>query len=523
MAPSVSGFGFRGGASTGQRGRRKFSSKVTEYFFREVDKGMQSPWVVALSAGLVGLTSWKFAHRYLQPARELTDLRVPGSRAPLSDTHNAFWGLRRSIPVGHRAETMSESVESDLKRPALVHSEHSETSPGCDWVVLELSEYDPQIQDDIYYRSVHSLQMAKEDASTLQRTEEEQRKFNHEVEKAKASGAAPVTETDRFLNPHIHGMVKCKAVSAANNCIPYVGHLSEEVSRKLMLALGPAHLLRDPANILLPRRFTVAKEAPVKTLICGLKSGELSRWLAAAFPNYDIDVVEQDGAIVKLARRFLGFREHSTLKLFIADPVDYARKLASKEIDKQYDLVVLDCVDGANRLSTQFGRLEFISHVRNGLTKNGMVAVNIPNSDPHYIYNVVQNWRMAFHMRTAILVHCTTSSNTIMLTFQDAADRGKLNFGSVSNVEEFRDIIHTQAAYYGNNRVAFDLSSEINPQNFRVLEAGREYPIEHYLPIHHPMVLQRRAGASAALQSSKASWWTAWFGKSNNDSAVKGA
>jgi spermidine synthase len=514
MAPSIFAFGFRATQDAQKRRNRTFLNKASEYFFGELDKGMSSPLMFMATTGVIVAFSWKLAGRYFAPTRELADNRVVGSKVPMSDTHNAFWGLRRSVPAGQHVETMGASVDSDLKRPSLVYSEHSELTTDSDWIVLELSEFDPKLNDDIYFRSLHSLNMKKVDPSTLKRTDAEQRELDHRIELSKATGGAPVSENDMFLNPHIHGMVKCKGVSTDNNCIPYVGALGEEISRKLMLALGPAHLLRDPANTTLPVRFSLVKEAPVKTLICGLKGGELARWLSSAFPNFDVDVVEQDGALVKLARRFLGFREHSSLHLYIADPLDYARKLASREIDKQYDLIVIDCVDGSNQLATQFGRLEFASHVRNGLTKNGMVVANIPNKDPQFIYNVVQNWRMSFHMRAVLLIHCTTSPNTIMMTFQDSADRGKLNFGSVTGVEEFRDIIHTQQSYYGNNRVGFNLAGEINSQNFRVLEPNKEYSMEHYLPIAHPLVMERRAGGSSSSTSRKktdagvSSWWS---------------
>lgn len=525
MVANIFAFGFRAGRDGQKRRNRVFLNKFSEFFFNQLDKGMTSPFVFVATTGLIVAASWKLADRYFKPTRELVNNRVVGSRVPLSDTHNSFWGLRRSVPVAQHAETMGESLDSDLKRPSLVHSEHSETAQDSDWIVLELSEFDPQLKDDIYYRSLHALNMRKVDPATLKLTDAEQRELDHKIELSKASGRAPVTENDRFMNPHIHGMVKCKGVSSDNNCIPYAGSLTEEVSRKLMLALGPAHLLRDPVKTLLPRRFSLVKEAPVKTLICGLKSGDLARWLSAAFPNYEVDVVESDGAIVKLARRFLGFREHSTLNLYIADPVEYARKLASREINKLYDLVVIDCVDGSNQLPTQFGRLEFASHVRNGMSQNGMVVMNIPNSDPNFIYNVVQNWRMSFHLRTVLLIHCTTSPNTIMMTFQDSADRGKLNFGTVTGVEEFRDIIHTQQSYYGNRRVAFDLAREINQQNFRVLEPNKEYSIEHYLPIAHPLVMERRAAAAGGGGKKKkdgdASWWPSWLGGSGGEADKK--
>lgn len=472
-------FGFKGSGSIGQRPKRQYLNKATEFFFTELEKGMQSPFCAIGAACMVGFGAYRVNNNYIQPMRERAMERIPAARQPFADSHNAFWGLRQAVPGGHQPQTMTQTVETELTRPSLVHSEHSETTPHREWVVLELSEFDTKANDDVYFRSIHSIDMAPLP------DDEKQRLKDNKGRKDMPKGGI-VKEPLSPTQEHIHGMVKCRGIDSQNNCTPYIGSLVDEVSRKLMLALGPVNILRDLRGTLMTFRFTFVGEPDTNVLICGLRGGALARWLSTAFPNFKVDVVEPDAALARICRRYLGFREADGLQLHLTEPSDFLRRTAVQQEGKRYDLVVIDCVDGANKLSTTYSRLEFINNVRNCMTRAGMAVVNVPNKDPSYLYNVVQNWRIAFPQRTIVLIHCTTSDNTVMMAFQDMADRGKVNFGSVGSAREFKDLINTQYHAYKNNRIVFDLNEEINDENFRVFGPAQEYPLEHYLPVHHP-------------------------------------
>ncbi|RNF07485.1 uncharacterized protein Tco025E_07358 [Trypanosoma conorhini] len=527
--------------TVGQRPRRQYVSKLTEFFFRELDKGLASPYVVLSTGALLALVGWKLMLYYVEPNRQQGAVwRRPQSRVPLSDAHNAFWGLNiggdgwRGLPAGrHLAETMTETAEEALRRPTLVHSEDSEVRGGrgeaLSVACMELSEYDARLGDDVVYRSVHYIQGTTRAAPAALPTGAAAVAGPADAE---GSQSAPVTtptppaqesavaeETSSYFSrmpargaSMIHGMVKCRAITSLNNCVPYAGHMESEYARKLMLALGPVHILRDVAQTNFPVRFTVAKEAPVSTLVCGLHSGEVPRWLSTAFPNFHVDVVESDGALARVCRRFLGFQESSNLRLYIADPVEFIRRSALPEVGRRYDLIMLDVGDGAGRVSTRYGRLEFISAVRNSLTGAGCVVAALPNRDGAFLYNMVQNWRMAFAGRTVLLVHCVTSPQTLLMTFQDDAARGKVNLGSVANVEEFKDLLRTTLAHYGPRRVPFDLTGEVSEENFRVLHPGAVYPVAAYLPAGHPQLREVAAAGSRAGTGAWGAWLRRWSG-----------
>ncbi|EPY27080.1 hypothetical protein STCU_05931 [Strigomonas culicis] len=286
-----------------------------------------------------------------------------------------------------------------------------------------------------------------------------------------------------------------------------------------MLALGPVHIVRDAAKTLVPMRLTLGRQVAIETLVVGLHGGGLPRWLSSSFPNFQVDVVERDGALVSLCRRFLGFQESSNLHLWVGDPFDYLAQTAAAcrqgaeqrgagrhaFTGKRYDLILLDGIDGSGHLSPQYGRLEFVNSVRNSMGNTGVVAMAVPNKDGRFLYQMTQNWRMAFSGRPVLLIHCITSPTTILMTFQDNADRGKANVGSVHNVEEFKDLVRSHMKHYGAGRILFDLTNEVNDKNFRVLDPGQTYDLDAYLPRGHPeAVAQLR-------QQKQAEGWNAWI------------
>lgn len=477
-----------------------------------------------------------------------------------------------------------------MRRPQLLFSEASELHERAsaanptgevDIVCLELSEYDAGLRDDVYYRSVHYVPNAIDPAAASSSSSTRRRKSKakskekeEEVEresgasdglwkrmvspfgvaaaaKGKPSeaqehapqqaGSATSAEAEKALastdylqfmpgqgEEVVHGMIKCKGVTTQNNCVPSPGHLEEEYARKLMLTLGPVHILRDTAKTTLPVRFSFVKQVSVKTLVLGMHSGEMPRWLSSCYPNFHVDVVEKDGTLVRLCKRFLGFQENSNLEVEVADPVEFVKQHAvlagrgaatsnssnnTHGASKPYDLVLIDGIDGAGKLSTQYGRLEFINNLRNLMSSNGCVAMTLPNKDAGFLFNMVQNWRMAFAGRPVLLIHCTTSPCTILMTFQDAAARGKSNIGSVANVQEFQDLLRAHVRHYGADRMQFDITREVDSRNFSVLDPEQTYGVESYLPAGHPAVLEaRHQELQAAIQrKSRSQGWNAWL------------
>ena len=356
---------------------------------------------------------------------------------------------------------------------------------------------------------------------------------------------------------HIHGQIKCSSVTRGieegskggggngryGNCVPTFGFLEAETCRKQLLVLPVAHMLRDLNDIYMRKRFTVFKDIQQTALVVGLRSSELVQNLQA-YPHIQIDIIERDPALVRIARDFFGLKIGGESKLTIAsDPVQFIQRQAVTKLEggsvagskgtvkmhgsdvgsiasavlpqslsghnrtsRGYDMVFLDALDGKGRLPTGYASLDFIGAVRNIMSGRGVVVLNIPNDDPKYLYNVVQNWRLGFDNQMLLLTHCTSSQNTLLYAFQNEVGRGEATFESVGGVEEFREVVMTFLRHQRNilrNNVLVDLSAEVSPDTFRILEPGKRYDIRHYLPINHEML-----GGDAAAKAQAASMTT---------------
>jgi len=72
-------------------------------------------------------------------------------------------------------------------------------------------------------------------------------------------------------------------------------------------------------------------------LVVGLGAGSIPMFLRQYFPNAQIDVVEIDTAVVKVAKQFFMFHEDDRLKVFIEDGRTFA-----DSTKKTYDLIIVD-------------------------------------------------------------------------------------------------------------------------------------------------------------------------------------
>jgi spermidine synthase len=113
--------------------------------------------------------------------------------------------------------------------------------------------------------------------------------------------------------------------------------------------------------------------SPQHVLIIGLGGGTLPSALHKLFPDVQIDVVEIDPAITKVAKQFFHFSADERLRVFVQDGrvfVNHARQQ-----NKKYDWVVLDAFDHQyipEHLLTQ----EFLQEVSSVLAEQGIFVAN---------------------------------------------------------------------------------------------------------------------------------------------------
>ena len=128
------------------------------------------------------------------------------------------------------------------------------------------------------------------------------------------------------------------------------------------------------------------------------------------YPHYMIDCVEGDAGLVRVLRKYFGFKDQSKLNLVIEDPTEYVRRISTSIPEKDegggkignYDCIWVDLVNEQGMIPREYSRLEFISNVRDCMSGRGILVMNIPNKDDRILNSVVSNVRMVFEGRSVV-------------------------------------------------------------------------------------------------------------------------
>ncbi len=112
---------------------------------------------------------------------------------------------------------------------------------------------------------------------------------------------------------------------------------------------------------------------PEKILIIGLGGGPLTMALHQILPNAQIDSVEIDPAVVKMAKQYFYYQESEKVSTTVADGRIFVKRQALKK--NSYDMIILDAFTG-DYIPEHLMTLEFLQEVKSLLTKDGLVIAN---------------------------------------------------------------------------------------------------------------------------------------------------
>jgi spermidine synthase len=121
--------------------------------------------------------------------------------------------------------------------------------------------------------------------------------------------------------------------------------------------------------------------APKRVLIVGLGGGTIPTALREVLPQAQIDVVEIDPAVTRVAKRFFAFRDDPKTKVYELDGRVYVKR-ALREGTK-YDAILLDAFDH-EYIPEHLLTREFLTEVKGLLSPEGVLVGNTFSSSKLY-------------------------------------------------------------------------------------------------------------------------------------------
>ena len=140
--------------------------------------------------------------------------------------------------------------------------------------------------------------------------------------------------------------------------------------------LQSAMTLKDPTALrLLYSRYTslgfAFRPDAKKMLLIGLGGGSIPKKLNKEFPNLEIDAVELDPEVIKLAKDHFNVKESRALRLHAQDG-----RLFLTRTQNQYDLIMLDAYF-TDAMPFHLATRQFFELAQRKLTPNGIVVANL--------------------------------------------------------------------------------------------------------------------------------------------------
>ena len=117
---------------------------------------------------------------------------------------------------------------------------------------------------------------------------------------------------------------------------------------------------------------------PRRVLIVGLGGGAMVRFLTHHEPHVQIDAVEIDPVVVRLAADYFGVRTGGNVRVHTADAVKFVESIADR-----YDLILMDAFlrpssdTDATGVPAGLKTLAFLERLKQALAPGGVVAFNV--------------------------------------------------------------------------------------------------------------------------------------------------
>ena len=171
----------------------------------------------------------------------------------------------------------------------------------------------------------------------------------------------------------------------------------------------------DPVTLFLPySQLMVSSLAlvsePKRGLILGHGGGSFAKWLARYWPDLELDVVEFDPVVVRMAEDFFSYRAPPQHHVYVRDARAYLNGTR-----QMYDVIWVDAF-ARHMVPFHLTTEEFFSELRAHLTVNGVLVVNLASSgdsgDLLRANAVIQTMKQSFPVIDTYAVKGPWPSNT---------------------------------------------------------------------------------------------------------------
>jgi spermidine synthase len=150
------------------------------------------------------------------------------------------------------------------------------------------------------------------------------------------------------------------------------------------LKSDPDKLIFDYTQMMMAGLYVNPK--PQKLLIIGEGGGTIPTALQEMFPDMQIDLVEIDAAVDRVAKRFFDFKPGPKMRVFIEDGRVFVKRIRAQ--NPQYDMIMLDAFD-ADYIPEHLLTREFLQEVKAILAPDGVLVANTFSNSALYDYESV--------------------------------------------------------------------------------------------------------------------------------------
>ncbi len=235
---------------------------------------------------------------------------------------------------------------------------------------------------------------------------------------------------------------------------------STKTQQSCFLKSQPQQLVFNYTKLLMASLLVMPE--PKRILIIGLGGGTMSNTLAQLYPQSQIDNVEIDQAVIKVAREYFGFFENSKIKTYNQDGRIFIKRALLKK--QQYDWIILDAFNG-DYIPEHLMTKEFLQETKVLLSRNGILSANTFSLSELYAHESA-TYKAVFG--DFYQVNNQTNSNRIIIVSRDGFAVDSLN---KNNIKKINTKLHTYGVdiYTLYHNINFTGTKQNWPKNTRLL------------------------------------------------------